>query len=153
MKPDMPEVLALIGRLIQDDAVPALGDSYAGAQLQRAIPLLAAVAEEFERAASRRLAELNALRALFAQAAPLVDQAPLARALAAAVAAAPDPDDPAQWRVTALDQRLSEQRALLVSLQAWAEAQAGPAVDALRQALWAELAESTRRRRLGLDRF
>jgi hypothetical protein len=152
MKPAVPSVLAGIAALIRDDAVPALGDGYAGEQLQRALPLLQAAGEEFDRAAARRVEEIRALCALFARAVPVLDDPVLARALGVAAGAAGKLDGDA-LRVSSLDATLEPLRALLIELHAWSESSASPQAAEVNRAVWAELRAASARRRSSIDRF
>ncbi len=151
MKPGVERVLAGVAARLRDDALPALGGGFAGQQLERALPLLQGAIEEFDRAAARRVDEIRALRALFADAAPAVDDERLARALADAAREPPPQAD--ALRVSALERTLAPLRALLIELHAWTEASASPDAARLNRAVWAALREGTARRRLSIDRF
>lgn len=148
MKPDLSTVLALLAERIEQDALPALGESYAGAQLQRGLPLLATVAEELNRAAAWRVEEIEALRTLFRQAAHLLPEPALAASLQQA-ADAPVTD----LHLNALDARLHGLRSQLITLQVWTESNTHAAAATLNAAVWHELRLSTERRRTRLDRF
>lgn len=169
MKPSVTAVLAAVSGLIVREVSPALGDTYLSEQLQRSAALLGAAGEEFDRAAARRVQENQALRLIFRQAAPLVASAgggheserpaecatgresghELARALAEA-ANGSDLDD---LRISRLDVDNHRLRALLIRLQAWAEAaEPTPASAALQAVIWTELRASTERRALSISR-
>jgi hypothetical protein len=105
-------------------------------------------AEEWERAASRRVEENEALRALFRDAAAGVADAELGRRLTDA-AGTRDTD----LRVSALEAGNASLRALLIELHAHVETLDGPAARRVEDAIWAELRRSTERRALALAPF
>ena len=81
MKPSVPALLDALGALVQREVAPALGEGYLSQQMLRSVGLLKAAAEEFDRAAARRVTENTALRALFDRSVDAVDDPALADAL------------------------------------------------------------------------
>ena len=110
--------------------------------------LLTAVAEEFGRAAARRVEENRALRALFRSAADAVEDAAL-RARLREAAGGQDGD----LRVEHLEAANAALRALLIELHAHVETLDSEAARRVEEAIWSELARSTERRRLSLQVF
>jgi len=108
---------------------------------------LTILADQLDGAVAKLTEENTALRALFASAAPRVEDDGLAERLRAA-AATRDQD----LRVSALDAVNDELRGLLIELHASVEALGEPAHD-LDAAIWRELARSTERRQVALGPF
>ncbi len=143
MKPSVPALLDALGALVQREVAPALGEGYLSQQMLRSVGLLKAAAEEFDRAAARRVTENTALRALFDRSVDAVDDPALADALREA-ARGTDAD----LRVSALQAVNQRLRALLIELHAWSETAATPRAGAVNAEVWAELRAGAQRRRL-----
>jgi hypothetical protein len=153
-RPDIPATLEAIAALIEAQAAAGDRPAYAHEELLRAAPLLRAAAQAVDGAAAWRVAEIRAWQALFATAAPSVDDPALAEALRQAAATGPDAraDAPA-LHVSALEMHLGSLRALAITLHAWTDTAASPAAASIGRALWAELRLGTERRRSPLDRL
>jgi len=134
------------GRLMQVLA-PDLRSPYLAGSTALMTATMGMMVEEWDRMADRLAAENTALRALFAQAAPLAPGG-LATRLGD-LAKASDAD----FKVSTLQAANNGLRAALIDLQAWAEDQTGPAAMALNTAIWAELSKSTERRRFSATPF
>lgn len=143
MKPSVPALLDALGALVQREVAPALGEGYLSQQMLRSVGLLKAAAEEFDRAAARRVTENTALRALFDRSVDAVDDPALADALREA-ARGTDAD----LRVSALQAVNQRLRALLIELHAWSETASTPRAGAVNAEVWAELRAGAQRRRL-----
>ena len=148
MKPDVPLALQKLAGSLLLEVAPAVGADYLQRNTGVSAIMLQMAAEEWERAASRRVEENEALRALFRDAAAAVADAQLGRRLADA-AATRDAD----LRVSALEAANAALRALLVELHAHVETLAGPAARRVEDAIWAELRRSTERRAMALAPF
>ena len=148
MKPDVPVALQKLGGLLLLEVAPAVGVEYLQRNTGLAAIMLQVVAEEFERAAARRVEENAALRALFRDAAPVVADAALRGRLEQA-AAGTDTD----LRVSALEAANAALRGLLVALHAHVEPLAAPDARRVDDAIWAELRRSTERRAIGVSPF
>lgn len=148
MNPSLSVVADRVAALIRDEAVPALGATYAGGQLMRGALLLQAAVHDFEHGAAWRVDEVGALQALLARAAPEVDDQALAAALRAIV-----PAPPADLRISALDAQLTTLRTLLTDLHAWTETSSAAAAQRLNAEVWHELRAGTERRRLDIGHF
>lgn len=141
MTPTVPIVLNGLARTLLMDLAPHVSAAYAGQTLQLSGMLAMMIAQEFERAAARLAEENAAVEALLAEAAAAVGDAELAR-----LAAAREPS----LLVSALQARNRDLRAALTRLHAHVETLDTPAARDLEAHIWAELAESTRRRALDM---
>jgi hypothetical protein len=144
MTPDVPRVLNGVFRALLTETLPQVSDPYAIQTTSIAAMLSGYAAQEFDRAASRRVEEIAAMRAIFHRAVPVVTDAELAKALESAGRDEPVTD----VRVSALQSTNDWLRGLLVRLHAHIEEVAGEDARQIEEAIWEELAESTRRRHL-----
>ena len=145
MVPSVPLVLNGLARTMLMELLPQTADGYRAQSLQLDAALAMCCAQEFDRAAARLVVENTALRQLFIDSAAAVEDRALRDALQAAAAA-----DPPTLLVSALQERNNALRALLIDLHAHVEPLTSAAARALDERIWAELAESTRRRQLDL---
>ncbi len=148
MKPDVPVVLGKIGEALLRQIGPEIRADYAQRSALIATLLLQSAAEEWERGEARRVEENGALRGLFLDALPAVEDAGL-RARLAAAAAERDED----LHLSALDRANDALRALLIELHAHAEELEGGAARDVEAAIWRELRRSTERRALSIAPF
>ena len=148
MKPDENLVLADFAARFAGVIAPQVQPAYLAAAIGMSAGILGMIAEDWDRAASRRVEENRAIRGLFAQAAGLGLQPRLAARLEA-LAEGNDDD----LRLSALEAGNEALRAALIDLHAAVEAMAGVAAKALNDAIWRELAASTQRRRLSAGSF
>lgn len=144
MMPPVALVLNGLARTMLMDLLPQTTDAYGAQTLQLSAALTMMCAQEFERAAARLVDENRALAALFADAAPVVGDAVLRGDLQAAKADAPT------LLISALQEHNRALRGLLVRLHAHVEAIDSAGARAIDQRIWAELAESVRRRHLDM---
>jgi hypothetical protein len=128
--------------------VPAITPPYHQGTVGMVASMLGMVAEEWDRAASRRIEENGALRGLFRDAARVVTDAALARRLSQLG----DTSD-GDFRISALEQNNCTLRAALIDLHVHVESQSGPEMRRIEEAIWKELAISTERRRLSTAQF
>jgi hypothetical protein len=145
MKPDPAHALERVLQALFTEVAPAVQPAYRQATVTVHGMILLAIREEIDRAAARRVEENHALRALFAEAEPIVADAALRERLAAAAAGAD-----ASLLVPELDASNRALRSLLIELHAHVEAQRGDAARRIEAAIWRELAASTERRKLSL---
>lgn len=143
MKPDVAVALGKIGQALLVQIGPEIKADYAQRSALVATMVLQCAAEEFDRAAARRVEENRAMRELFRSAA--VDDEELSKRLAQA-ARGSDED----LRISALDGANSELRALLIELQTYAEKSGSTELE---DAIWSELRRSTKRRALSVSPF
>jgi hypothetical protein len=147
MTPDPRLVIGdFAGRLMQVIA-PDLTSAYLVGSTSLMAATLGMMVEEWDRAADRLAEENAAIRALFAQAAPLAPGSLAVRLDDLARRADAD------LLVSTLQAANNALRAALIDLQAWTEDQTGAAAAALNAAIWAELARSTARRRFSATPF
>jgi hypothetical protein len=146
-----PRIDAVFLTLAQDLAVrviPAISPTYHQGTVGMIASLLAMVAEEWDRAASRRIEENNRMRDLFRDAASSVKDTGLKRRLSE-LAETSDRD----FRIAALEANNCTLRAALIELHAHVESQTGPDARKLEDAIWKELLQSTERRRFSTAQF
>lgn len=141
MKPEVPRTLQLLAQQMLTQIAPQLKEDYAQKTAGVVAGLLLAASEEWDRAAARRVEENRALRALFADAAPLVRSAGLrARLLAAARG---DDDD---LRIAPLERSNAELRTLLIDLQSHIETLQSEEALRIDERIWDELRAGVARR-------
>ncbi len=148
MRPTVGKVLDQIVANLATEILPIVPTSYRQGLVGSQLALLAAVREEFDRGASRRVEENQALRELFRVAAALPLQPDLAERLATA---AHDKDD--SLLIPDLDAHNDSLRALLVELQTAVEALEGDEARRIENSIWSELSASTERRKLAMSPF
>lgn len=148
MKPDENLVLADFAARFGGEIAPQVQPAYLAAAIGMSAGILGMIAEDWDRAASRRVEENRAVRGLFAQAAGLPLEAGLASRLAG-LAEGNDDD----LRLSALEASNEALRATLIELHAAVEVMDGAAAKALNDAIWRELSASTQRRRLSAGSF
>ena len=148
MKPDAAAVLADLALRLATEIAPQVQPAYLAGSLALTGAVLGAGAEEFDRAAARRIEENAAVRALFNQAEDLELPGDLAGRLKI-LASGADTD----LRVSTLEAGNAALRAALIELHAAVEVSREPSAAALNMAIWRELAASTERRRLSGANF
>jgi hypothetical protein len=141
MTPTVPIVLNGLARTMLMELAPQITVAYAGQTLQLAGALSMMIAQEFDRAAARLVEENAAVERLLADAGDVIADRELSR-----LAAAREPS----LLVSALQARNRELRGALTRLHAHIETQDTPVARDLETRIWAELAESTRRRLLDM---
>jgi hypothetical protein len=159
MSPSPQTLLQRYAQAVTEGLAPMLDQHYDASQLLRAAPLLQVAADAFDRAAQWRWQENLALRELLGGALPLLRErdAALANTLRQALdaeAAAYRAQVAEALRVSVLSAHNTTLRELLVKLHRWVDEQTpDAAIESLRDNIWAELRQSTIRRRGALDRF
>ena len=148
MKPEIPKVLEILAGTLLFEIVPNVSPAYRKSSVGVSALLLGMVREEFDRAASRRVEENTALRALFRDASSAVTDTDLRRRIEEASGS-----HDASLLVSELERANDALRALLIELHAWVEAQPGPAARRIDDLIWRELVASTERRKLALAPF
>ncbi|HEY4668998.1 MAG TPA: hypothetical protein VIH05_04405 [Tepidiformaceae bacterium] len=144
MRPDVPRVIGGISAAIMTQILPELRTPIAIQNTTLAVGLMVMISQEFDRAAARLVEENRALRELLTDAQGILDDEPLAIRIQEAVGTGEDPD----LHIPALQASNDRLRAMLIDVQARAEAADGREFDNLDERIWAELQESTRRRHL-----
>ena len=144
MKPEGPRTLQLLAGHLLAEIAPRLAEDYAQKTTGVVAGLLLAAAEEWDRAAARRVEENRSLRVLFADAAPIVRSAGLRSRL---VAASRGEDE--DLRVAPLEKANAALRELLIDLQAHIETLQSEEALRLDERIWEELRASVTRRAIG----
>ncbi len=148
MRPPVPAAFQTMAMHLFANVAPVITPTYHQGTVGMIGTMLAMAAEEWDRAASRRIEENGRLREIFRDAVPVVKDSALKTRLAE-LAENKDTD----FRISALESNNCTLRAGLIDLHAYVESQSGPAVRALEDAIWKELAKSTERRRLSTAPF
>jgi hypothetical protein len=148
VKPDPTRFLAVAAGHLLTHTAGALGPGYEQSSVSVMGLVLTAVAEEFERAAARRVAENRELRRIFAAAEEVVASGELREKL---VDAARGEDT--SLSVSDLERANAELRGLLIELHAHVEELDSEPSRALEQEIWRELVASTERRKLAIGTF
>jgi len=148
MRPPVPIAFQTIAMDLLMRVVPAITPPYHQGTVGMIATMMLMTAEEWDRAASRRLEENNRLREIFAEAAPIVTDPALKRRMAE-LAETRDDD----LRVSALESSNCALRAALIELHAHVEGRADPQARMVDDVIWKELARSTERRRLSTAPF
>lgn len=148
MKPDVPEVLGFLAQALLLELAPKIPEEYAQRTSGIMAMLLSAAAEEWDRAAARRVQENAALRALLRDAVPVVRDAALGARLEEGSRGAD-----ASLRVADLVRENEALRALLTDLHEHVEGLEAPEARQLEERIWDELRISTERRALSIAPF
>lgn len=143
MKPDVPVVMrGLFGTMLMEIA-PNLTAEYSAGSIGIMSMMIFMTAEEYDRAAEIRAAENAEMRALFAGASGLVEDA----ALKAKLAEAAKGKD-GSLRISALDAENAALATLLIEIQAHVEESMAPWAAGLEARIWDYLVTAADRRKL-----
>ncbi len=145
MKPTVDRVLEVAATHLMRNLAPALGSGYEQSNTMLLAVLLSAVRQEFERAVARHVEENRELRRLFAEAAPVVEDAGLRNRLEGAAAG-----EDASLLVSDLERSNADLRGLLIDLHAHVEELSSPEARRIETAIWRELVASTERRHVSM---
>jgi hypothetical protein len=148
MKPEVDVVLRSMMTKLLLEVAPAVGDAYVRSNVEAMVALLAAAAEEFDRAAEVRVAENRSMREILRAATEHVPDGRLHARLAAA-AEEPEPS----LRIGDLNATNDRLRALLIELHALVEGRDEEWARRIDGAIWAELRASARRRAISFYPF
>jgi hypothetical protein len=148
MRPSVDRVLQQLAGNLVTEVAPAISVDYVQRNTGLVSGLLMCAAEEWDRAAERRLEENRELRRIFAEAVIHVADTGLRGRLEEAARA-----EETSLRIQELDRSNDALRALLIELHAHVEDLKGPASQHLEAEIWKELLRSTERRALSLSPF
>lgn len=148
MRPEVTRVFQTFAMDLMMRVIPEIGSAYHQGTIGMMASMLLMAADEWDRAASRRVEENARLREIFAASAPVVTDSAL-RDRIVALAATRDDD----LRVSALEKNNCDLRAALIDLHAHVEALEGAAARRVEEEIWRELAKSTERRMLSTAPF
>ncbi|MCE9650754.1 MAG: hypothetical protein K8R18_14125 [Parvibaculum sp.] len=145
MKPDIPDVLNGFTFTLLTEILPNLGAEYSMGNTAIMSQSLAVIANEFERGAEIRFRENEEMRALFAEAARVVDDKALAARLSEAAAGRD-----ASLLISVLDAANGQLKTLLIELHAAVEVSKAAWAPALDAKIWDHLVAAAERRKLTL---
>jgi hypothetical protein len=145
MKPEVDVVLQSIVQKLLTDVAPAIGDEYVRSNVEVMAGLLAAAAEEFDRAAEVRVQDNEGMRRIFREVVPSLPELDLRERLEAAAK-----ERDASVRVRDLNVANDRLRALLIELQTYVETREEDWARRANRAIWEELRASTERRAISL---
>jgi hypothetical protein len=148
MKPDVDLMLQLIAASLMTEIAPKISDDYTQRNSMLTAMLLQNAAEEWDRAAARRVEENGALRRLFAEVAPEIGDPGLRARLEAASG-----EEEESLRISDLNRSNDRLRTLLIELHAHLEEIDSDTARRIEAAIWQELRVSTERRALSLAPF
>ena len=148
MKPDVDLTLQLIAASLMTEIAPKISDDYTQRNSMLTVMLLQCAAEEWDRAAARRVEENRTLRRLFAEVAREIGDRDLRDRLEAASAGEDE-----SLRISDLNRSNDGLRTLLIELHAHVEEIETEAARRIEAAIWQELRVSTERRALSVAPF
>jgi hypothetical protein len=143
MRPRIETVFQLVAADLLERVAPAISSSYHQGTVGMVATILMIAAEEWDRAASRRIEENISIRSLFRDAAPAVRDSSLRQRLSE-LAAAEDRD----LRASALESNNCALRAALIDLHTYVENESSTDARKIEDEIWKELVKSTERRKL-----
>ncbi len=141
MKPEVDVVLRSMMTKLLLEVAPAVGDAYVRSNVEAMGALLAAAAEEFDRAAEVRVAENRSMREILRAATEHVPEGDFRSRLTVAAE-----EREASLRIGDLNAVNDRLRALLIELQTLVEGSDEEWARRIDRAIWAELRASARRR-------
>jgi len=145
MKPEPDKyILTMAGSLLMN-FMPSLGTDMEKKTMAQMAYVMMAAAEDFDRAASRRIEENEQLRHLFAEAISVITDQGLTEQLEEASNSTEE-----DYRVAALDKNNQILRSLFIDLHRHLETLEGEKARELEKKLWSELAASVKRREFAL---
>lgn len=148
MKPEVDVVLGgFLGTLLTEVA-PQLGGEYSLGSVGLIAMTIGMAAQEFDRAADIRIAENREMRAIFAEAATLVEESGLRARLSRAAASSDT-----SFRVSALNAANDALAALLIELQSSVEETRAGWAGAFEAKIWDYLVAAAERRKVVLPAF
>jgi hypothetical protein len=148
MKPEVDVVLRSMMTKLLLEVAPAVGDAYVRSNVEAMGALLAAAAEEFDRAAEVRVAENRSMREILRAATKHVPEGDLRSRLAVAAE-----EREASLRITDLNAANDRLRTLLIEIQTLVEGSDEEWARRIDRAIWDELRASARRRAISFYPF
>jgi hypothetical protein len=143
VKPDVDQTLRALAQTLLVEIAPQVRLKYEQNMAEVSAALLLAAAEEWDRAAERRVEENRALRRLFQDAAPKVADPSLRERLEESGRGCEG-----SLQIRALDRENDRLRALLIELHTYVEQHRDSESAQIEREIWEELRTSTRRRAL-----
>lgn len=148
MNPKVQDVLGALAGHLFTDVLPQLSASYAQADTMMAALLLSGAAEEFDRAAEVRSADIREMREIFAGAARYLPAGPLREHVTDA-----SDRQAKSLRIADLDACRDELAGVLISLHEAIETRGEPWARELDAKIWQHLRASTERRAMATSPF
>jgi hypothetical protein len=148
MKPDVEVTLGLIAASLLLEIAPKISDDYTQRNCALTAMLLQIAAEEWDRAAARRVEENGEMRRIFTEAAAEIEDADLRARLESA---SRERDE--SLRIADLNRANDGLRALLIELHAHVEEIDSEPARRIEAAIWRELRVSTERRAVSVAPF
>ena len=148
MKPDVDLTLQFIAASLITEIAPQISDDYTQRNSMLTAMLLQIAAEEWDRAAARRVEENGALRRLFAEVAPEIGDPGLRTRLETASG-----EEEESLRISDLNRSNDRLRTLLIELHAHVEEIDTETARRIEAAIWRELRVSTERRAVSVAPF
>jgi hypothetical protein len=145
MKPEVDFLMRSLMEKLLIEVAPAIADGYLRSNVEVMAALMAASAEEYDRAAHVRAEENEAMRRIFRDAASFVPEVGLRERLEAAAA-----ERDASLRVGDLNATNDRLRTLLIELHALVETCDESWARRTNRSIWEELRESANRRSISL---
>lgn len=147
-EPEVDKVLTSFSGTLLTKIMPQVKTDYAQKDLTLIALALNGAAEEYDRAAETRMQENRAMRAIFAEAAPLIGDAELKARIGEA-----STTEPKSLRIRDLNSANNDLSESLIALQAYAEEQEGGEWQTVMRKIWDELKARTQRRAIGFFPF
>jgi hypothetical protein len=147
MRPEIPSVFATFAADLVMRVAPAITPAYHQGTISMIATMLAIAAEEWDRAASRRVEENQRLRELFQASLPIAGD-DLRSKLESLIETRDD-----DLRISSLTATNSALRAALIELHEFVETKESAEARKIEDRIWKELLESTERRRLSFAQF
>ena len=141
MRPLLVDVLGALAARMVGDVMPALPAGYMQSDAMVVALLLAAAAEEHERAAEVRSADVSEMRAVLARALPRLEAGRLRESVAAAAI-----EEPTSLRISDLEACGDKLSAALIGLHAYVEEREEPWAREIERDIWRALRASAERR-------
>lgn len=148
MKPALGEVLQALSARLVGEVLAQLPPGYAQSDALVMSLITAGAAEEQERAAETRSADIREMREIFSRAAARVDEPSLSAALARAAG-----EEPVSLRIADLDRCVDAMRATLIDLHAFVEARTEVWAAAIDADIWCHLRATTARHAMATNPF
>jgi len=145
MKPESDQYILTMATSLLMNFIPSLGTDMEKKTMAQMAYVMMAAAEDFDRAASRRIEENEQLRHLFAEAISVVTDQGLIKRLEKASNSTEE-----DYKVAALDKNNQILRSLFIDLHRHLETLEGEKAKKLEKKLWFELAASVKRREFAL---
>ena len=141
MRPQGDHILRTVAMTLATKYLPGIESDHGKSELGLLALLMGAVAEEFDRAAHRRIEENTALRKMFSESLSVVEDDALKSRLKEASEKTED-----DYRVSALDQSNCELQEVLIELHCHIETLKSEDARKMDEAIWEEMENGTKRR-------